>query len=408
MALSQFAITNAKPKDKPYLLSDGDGLHLRIHPKGGRQWRLRFRFGGKPNMLSLGPYPAVSLLQARRKRDTVKEQLAAGINPSLNRKLEKLANAAAAQNTFGAIADEHIARLEKNGAAEQTINKNRWMLQDLAAPIRKRPIAEIKAIEILDILKKIETSGRRDSAHRLRAVIGAVFRYAIATLRAETDPTYALRGALLKIKVKHRAAITDEKELGAFLVALDQYEGWPVVQAAFKFLVLTMTRPGDVRGMRRVEVDFEKSMWRIPGERMKMREPHDVPLSRQAIAVLKEVWPLNEEHELVFPSLRFHKKPLSENAFNSVLRNMGYPQDKATAHGFRATASTILNSRRFDRDVIEAALAHRDPNEIRRTYNRSVYMPERTQLMQEYADLLDSFKGKRPSRKDKSLARHAA
>jgi hypothetical protein len=222
MGLSQFAINNAKPKDKPYLLSDGDGLHLRVHSKGGRQWRLRFRFGGKPNMMSLGPYPAVSLLQARRKRDRVKEQLAAGINPSLSRKLEKLTTAAAAQNTFGAVADEYLANLKKNDAAEQTLNKNRWMLQDLAAPIRNRPIAEIKPVEILDVLKKIEASGRRDTAHRLRSVIGTIFRYAIATLRAENDPTYPLRGALLKVKVKHRAAITDEKELGAFLISLDQ------------------------------------------------------------------------------------------------------------------------------------------------------------------------------------------
>jgi len=399
MALSQFAINNAKPKDKPYLLTDGDGLHLRIHPSGSRQWRLRFRFGGKANMMSLGPYPAVSLLQARRKRDKVKEQIAAGINPSLSRKLEKLTATAAAQSTFGAIADEYLANLEKNGAAEQTLTKNRWMLQDLAGPIRNRPVSEIKSIEVLDLLKKIESSGRRDTAHRLRSLIGAVFRYAIATLRAESDPTYALRGALLKVKVKHRAAITDEKELGAFLVGLDQYEGWPIVQAAFKFLILTMTRPGDVRGMKRIEVGFEKRLWSIPGERMKMREPHDVPLSRQAIEVLKTVWPLNEEHELVFPSLRSHKKPLSENAFNSVLRNMGYPQDKVTAHGFRATASTILNSRRFDSDVIEAALAHRDPNEIRRIYNRSLYMPERTKLMQDWADLLDSLKGKKPTRR---------
>lgn len=267
MALSQFSINNTKPKDKTYLVSDGDGLHLRIHPKGGRQWMLRFRFGGKPNMMSLGPYPAVSLLQARRKRDGVMEQIATGINPSLSRKLEKLANSTAAQNTFGAVADEYLANLKRNDAAEQTLNKNRWMLQDLDAPIRNRPIAEIKPVEVLDILKKIETSGRRDTAHRLRSVIGAVFRYAIATLRAETDPTYPLRGALLKVKVKHRAAITDEKELGAFLIGLDQYEGWPVVQAAFKFLILTMTRPGDVRRMKRTEVNFEKCLWRIPGAR---------------------------------------------------------------------------------------------------------------------------------------------
>jgi integrase len=222
--------------------------------------------------------------------------------------------------------------------------------------------------------------------------MGSVFRLAVATLRATNDPTYALRGALMKVRVKHRAAITDEREFGHFLVALDEYDGWPVVQSAFQFLILTMSRPGDVRGMKRTEVHFDKRLWRIPAERMKMRRPHDVPLSRQALMVLKTVWPLNEENELVFPSLRSHKKPLSENAFNSVLRNMGYSKDQATAHGFRSTASTILNERGFDADVIEAALAHQDDDEMRRIYNRALYLPERKKLLQDWADLMDSFK----------------
>jgi integrase len=399
MALSQFSITNAKPKEQPYMLSDGDGLHLYIYKTGSKLWRIRYRFNGKANMLSLGSFPAVSLLAARKKRDAIKEQLASNIDPSLRKKLDRITAVTSARNTFGAIADEYLANQQKNGAAAQTLSKNKWMLEDLAAPLRNRPVADIKSAEILDLLKKIEASGRRDTAHRLRSVIGAIFRYAIATLRAETDPTYALRGALLKVKVKHRAAITDEKELGAFLIGLDQYEGWPILQSAMKFLVLTMTRPGDVRGMKRTEVDFEKRLWRIPADRMKMRQPHDVPLSRQALAILEEVWPLNEEHELVFPSLRSHKKPLSENAFNSVLRNMGYPQEKVTAHGFRATASTILNSRGFEPDVIEAALAHQDQNEIRRIYNRARYMPERVKLLQSWADLLDTFKKQKPARR---------
>ncbi|KYK46065.1 integrase [Bradyrhizobium liaoningense] len=392
MALSQFSITNAKPKEKPYMLSDGDGLHLYIYETGSKLWRVRYRFNRKANMLSLGPFPAVSLHAARKKRDAIKEQLAANIDPSLRKKLDRIMAVTSAKNTFGAIADEYVISQQRNGAAAQTITKNKWMLEDLAAPLRNRPVADIKSAEILDLLKKIEASGRRDTAHRLRAVVGAIFRYAIATLRAETDPTYALRGALLKVKVKHRAAITDEKELGAFLIALDQYEGWPILQAALKFLILTMTRPGDVRGMKRTEVDFEKRLWRIPAERMKMRQPHEVPLSRQALVILADVWSLNEEHELVFPSLRSHKKPLSENAFNAVLRNMGYPQEKVTAHGFRSTASTVLNGRGFDADVIEAALAHQDQNEIRRIYNRARYMPERVELLQCWADLLDIFK----------------
>lgn len=390
MALSQLAITNAKPKDKPYLLLDGEGLHLQIYTSGSKLWRLRFRFGGNANMMSLGAFPAVSLKDAREKRFEIKRQIAAGINPSLRRKLDKIS--ASSGNSFGAIADEYIANLKANDAADITVSKNRWLLEDLAAPIRNRPVSEVLPAELLDILKKVEASGRRDTAHRLRSVMGAVFRLAVATLRATNDPTYALRGALLKVKVKHRAAITDERELGRFLINLDEYVGWPVLQSAFQFLILTMSRPGDVRGMKRIEVDFDKRLWRIPAERMKMRRPHDVPLSRQALMVLKFVWPLNEENELVFPSLRSHKKPLSENAFNSVVRNMGYSKDQATAHGFRSTASTILNERGFNGDVIEAALAHQDEDEVRRIYNRALYLPERKKLMQDWADLLDSFR----------------
>lgn len=301
MALSQLAITNAKSKDKPYMLLDGEGLHLQVHTSGSKLWRLRFRFSGKANMMSLGPFPAVSLKDAREKRGEIKKQIAAGIDPSLRKKLDRIS--ATSPNTFGAIADEYIANLKANDAADITISKKRWFLEDLAAPIRNRPVNEIVPAELLDILKKIEASGRRDTAHRLRSVMGSVFRLAVATLRASNDPTYALRGALLKVKVKHRAAITDECELGRFLLALDAYDGWPILQSAFQFLILTMSRPGDVRHMRRNEVDFEKRLWRIPAERMKMRRAHDVPLSRQSLEILKSVWPLNEGHELVFPSL---------------------------------------------------------------------------------------------------------
>ena len=390
MALSQLAIINAKPKDKPYMLLDGEGLHLQIYTSGSKLWRLRFRFRGKANMMSLGAFPVVSLKEAREKRYQIKKQIVAGIDPSLRKKLDRISSASA--NSFGAVADEYIANLKSNDAADITVSKNRWLLEELAAPIRNRPVSEIIPAELLDILKKVEASGRRETAHRLRSVMGSVFRLAVATLRATNDPTYALRGALLKVKVKHRAAITDERELGRFLISLDEYDGWPVLQSAFQFLILTMSRPGDVRRMKRTEVDFDKRLWRIPAERMKMRRPHDVPLSRQALMVLKVVWPLNEANELVFPSLRSHKKPLSENAFNSVLRNMGYSKDQATAHGFRATASTILNERGFNADVIEAALAHQDEDEMRRIYNRALYLPERKKLMQDWADLMDSFK----------------
>jgi integrase len=272
------------------------------------------------------------------------------------------------------------------------MSKNRWMLEDLASPLANRPIAEIVAAEILIILKRIEKSGRRETARRLRGVVGSVFRHAIVTLRATTDPTLALRGALLRVRVTHRAAITDEKQLGTLMCAIDDYDGWPTIRAALQLLALTMTRPGDIRGMRRSEINFERAVWRIPADRMKMRRPHDVPLSTQAVAILKEVWPLSDYGELVLPSIRSPKKILSEGAMVSALRRMGYARDEMTPHGFRSAASTILNEHGFNPDVIEAALAHQDRDDIRRAYNRATYWPERIKLMQAWADMLDEFK----------------
>jgi integrase len=229
----------------------------------------------------------------------------------------------------------------------------------------------------------------------LRGVIGSVFRMAIVTLRAKTDPTLALQGALQPPKANGRAAITDEKKFGQLLVAIDEYDGWPTLKAALQFLTLTCVRPGEVRGATRDEFDREKAVWHIPAERMKMRAPHDVPLSKQMLRVLGEVWPLSEHGGLVFPSIRSTKRPLSENAMNAALRRMGYGKDEVTAHGFRVTASTFLNARNYDPDVIEAVLAHQDKNTIRRTYNRATYWEQRVTLMQERGDLLDALKAGR-------------
>jgi integrase len=391
MVLTVFAIEKAKPREKPYKLSDGGGLSLLVEPNGSKLWRFRYRFGGKENMLAFGPFPAVTLASARHKRDAARRLIVEGIDPSQQRKDQKAANAEAGKNTFGVIAAEYLAKLKAEGSAESTLSKNKWLLKDLASPLAARPITEIKPAEILDLLRRIEKTGRRDTARRLRGTIGSVYRYAIATLRAENDPTYALRGALLQPIVQHRAAITDERELGALMRCIDEYDGWPTLRAALLFLALTMTRPGDVRHMRRTEVNFPKATWSIPAERMKMRRPHDVPLSRQALQVLREIWDVSE-HELVFPSVRSLKKPLSENAMNSALRRMGYDKTEATAHGFRSSASTILNERGFNADVIEAALAHEDEDDVRRAYNRSRYWPQRVELMQAWADLLDRFR----------------
>jgi len=391
MSLTQFAITNAKPRDRSYKLSDGEGLHLLVQPNGSKLWRFRYRFAGKENMLALGAFPHVSLSDARDKRAEAQKLLARGIDLSQKRKEDTATASVAAANTFGAIAGEYQTKLKEEGRSESTLSKIKWQLDDLASSLASRPIAQIKPAEILEILRRIEKSGRKDTARRLRGTIGSVFRFAIATLRAENDPTYALRGALSKPQVQHRPAVTDERELGALAQSIDEYDGWPTLRAALQVLLLTMARPGEVRLMKKPEVDLEKAVWRIPPERTKMRRPHDVPLSKQAVAVLKDIWGLSGS-DLVFPSIRSNKKPLSENAMNSALRRMGYTKEEVTAHGFRASASTILNERGFNPDVIEAALGHQDEDEVRRAYNRAKYWPERVALLQAWADLLDEFR----------------
>lgn len=392
MSLTDLAVRRAKPREKAYKLADAGGLHLVVNPNGSKLWRLKYRFAQKEKLLAFGPYPLVSIIEARNKREVAKKQLLNGIDPSSQRKAEKLAALVDARTTFGVLAEEYIERLKAKDAADATISKTRWLLQDLGKPLAERPIKEITPAEILQLLQPIETSGRRETARRLRGTIGSLFRHAIVTLRADKDPTLALHGALLPPKTVGRAAITDEKAFGAMLAAIEEYDGWPTLKAALKFLALTCVRPGEVRGAVRSEFDLKKAVWRIPAERMKMRAPHDVPLSRQALAVLGDVWPLSENTELVFPSIRAPRRPISENGLNAALRRMGYGKDEVTAHGFRVTASTILNSRGYDPDVIEAVLAHQDKNSIRRTYNRATYWEQRVKLMQEWADLLEQLR----------------
>ncbi len=314
MPLSHFTIQNAKPTGKPYKLADGGGLFLSVQPNGSKLWRLRYFYLGKERSLSIGGYPAVSLADARARRAEAKQQIAAGNDPSIQKKLNRIAAETAARTTFGLVAAEYLDRLEANGAAPATLKKNRWLLEDLARPIANRPIAEIIPAELLDLLKRVEKSGRRETARRMRGVIGSIFRYAIVTLRATSDPTYALHGALLRPNTKPRAAITDEHDFGALLRAIDSFDGWASIRAALQFLALTFARPGEVRGATRSEINFEKAVWRIPAERTKMRRPHEVPLSRQAVAVLRDIWPVSETGNLLFPSTRSFRRPLSDHA----------------------------------------------------------------------------------------------
>lgn len=344
-------------------------------------------------MLALGSAPATPLADARVRRDEARRLLEAGVNPSVQRKLDKAATVAVTKDAFRVIAAEHIRDMIDSRAANATIDKKRWLLEDLAAPIAERPIAELTPAELLDLLKRIEKSGRRETARRLRGALGAVFRLAVVPLRATNDPTFALLGALARPNVTHRAAIIEEKKLGSRMRAIDAFDGWPIIKAALKFTALACARPGEVHGALRSEINFEKAGWRISGERTKMRRPHDIPLSRQALTVLRDIRPPSERSELVFPSLIAFTKPISENAMNVALRRMGYSAEEMTSHGFRSSASTILNERGFRHDVIEAAPGHQDKNAVRRTYNRASDWAERVELMQRWADLLDELRG---------------
>ncbi len=392
MALSDLKIRKAKQKDKPYRISDGLGLSLQVRPTGSKLWHFRYQFMGKEKILSIGQYPIVSLADARAKRDDAKRLLADGQDPSVQKKLDAIDAHVKARMTFKEVADEYYDNLVDRGLADATLRKKRWHIDDLAKPLHSRPIDQITAAELLHLLKPIERSGRRETAKKLRATISAVFRLAMVTMRAPADPSAALKDALLPPKVKGRAAITDQAEFGQLLRRLDEYTGWPVIPAAMKFQILTCTRPGEARGARMHEFDLEARTWTIPPERMKMRREHKIPLSRQAYEIALENWSEIGGVELLFPSLQSNRKLLSENAFNTVLRRLGYSGQEVTAHGFRVTASTILNSREHNPDIIEAVLAHQDTNAIRRTYNRTTYWDQRVDLMQVWADLCDQFR----------------
>ncbi len=328
MSLTQMAIKNAARRDKPYKLSDSGGLYLLVQPNGSKLWRMKYHFLGKEKLLSIGPFPVVGLADARSKRDHARNRLLDGADPCAQKRLDDIAARTAANCTFELVAKEYLANLESNDAAASTLKKNRWLLFNLAASIGNRPVTDITAAELLDLLKQIEKTGRRESARRLRGVIGSVFNLAIVTLRAKTDPTIALRGALLRPKVQPRAAIVDEEKFGALLASIDQFDGWPTIKAAIQILSLTFCRPGEVRGMCRGEIDFASKIWKISAERTKMRRSHEVPLSRQAIAILKGIWSLSDGGDLVFPSIPSKAKPLSEAAFVSALRRLGYSQDE--------------------------------------------------------------------------------
>jgi integrase len=393
MALTAVDIRNAKPADRPVKLFDENGLFLLIAPSGGKWWRFKYRFAGKEKLLSLGTYPLIGLKDAREKRDEARRLLAEAIDPGANRKARKQASADAAANSFEVIAREWFAKFEPGWAVGHSDKIIRRLERDIFPRVGDRPIAEIKAPELLACLRRIEERGALETSHRALQNCSQVFRYAVATGRTERDITVDLRGALPPVKPTHHAAITDPKAIAALLRAIDGYRGSLVTRCAIRLAPLVFLRPGELRHAQWSEIDLEQSEWTIPAERMKMREPHLVPLSSQAVAILRDVKTLTGHGRYVFPSARTGERPMSDNAILAALRRMGYTKDEMSGHGFRAMARTILDEVLGVRpDFIEHQLAHavRDPNG--RAYNRTAHLVERRKMMQQWADYLDKLK----------------
>ncbi len=389
MRLSDAKCRNAAPREKLFKLSDGGGLQLWVQPTGSRLWRVAYRYQGKQKLLALGSYPIVTLAKAREARDDAKRLLADGIDPGVHRK----ANAEKAQATFKAVADEYLDKLHKEGRTENTLNKVGWLLSFAHAEFGDTPIAALDAPAILVALQGVEARGRYETAHRLRSTIGAVFRYAIATGRATIDPTQALKGALVRRPVQSYAAITKPKPFGALLRAIDGFEGQPATHAALKLMPLLFPRPGELRQAAWPEFDLNEGVWTVPSARMKMRLEHRVPLSKQALSVLKDLKAVTGRSALVFPSVRSVDRPISDGTLNAALRRLGYGKDEVTAHGFRASASTLLNeSGKWHPDAIERQLAHVESDDVRRAYARGDHWPERKRMMQWWANYLDTLK----------------
>jgi integrase len=391
MPLSAVEVRNAKPKAKPYKLSDEKGMYLEVTPTGGRYWRLKYRHQGKEKLLALGVYPDVSLAQARASRDEARKLIAQDIDPSAARQEAKAAKLMAAASSFEAVAREWHEKFSPTWAVTTRGKILRALDLDVFPAIGKKPIAEITAPIVLACLRKIEHRGTIFTAHKARQYIGQVFRYAIATGRAERDPAADLRGALSPIQETHHAAVTDPKKVAELLRAIDGYTGHFPTTCALKLAPLVFVRPGELRHAEWAEFDLDAREWRIPGEKMKMREPHIVPLSDQALALLASLHPLTGAGKYLFPSIRTTTRPMSENTVNAALRRLGYASDEMTGHGFRSIATTLLNEQGWHRDAIERQLAHAERNQVRAAYNYAEHLPERRRMMQSWADYLDAI-----------------
>ncbi len=390
MPLTDLQVKNAKPGASIIKLSDGGGLQLWITPDGAKRWRLAYRFDGKQKALAIGVYKVkggMSLSEAREAREAAKKLLAGGQDPSITKKVAKASRIEASANTFDAIAAELRAKKEREGKAPGTLDRYDWLIRLAGPAIGARPIAEITSAEVLAALRVVETRGRHETARKMRAVIGEVFRYAVATNRAQGDPTTALKGALTTPIVTHRAAIIEPKAFGALLRAIADYEGAPETRAALELLALTFVRPGELRAAEWAEFNLDAAVWVIPAEKMKMRRPHRVPLAPRAIAILRELHAITGRGKFVFPSVRSRERCMSENTVCAALRRLGFQKDEMSGHGFRSAASSMLNeSGLWNADAIERQLAHVDADAVRKAYARADFWDERARMMRWWAD----------------------
>jgi integrase len=391
--LSDIQVKNVKPAPKDAKLFDGGGLFLLVTPSGGKLWQFKYRFEGKEKKLSFGAYPAITLADARQRREDAKKLLANGVDPGEMKKSLKQAKVALEENSFEVVAREWHSKFSGQWSAGHADTIMDRLSRDVFPCLGVKPVSEVKPVDILAVLRRVEGRGALETAHRIRTICGQVLRYAVATGRAERDSAADLRGALPPVREKHHAALTDPREVAELLRAIDGFKGTFHVKCALKLSPMLFVRPGELRQMEWAEIDFDTEQWNIPAEKMKMKQAHIVPLARQAIEVLKELQPLTGTGRHVFPCHRSPLRPMSNNAINAALRRMGYTSDEMTGHGFRAMARTILDEILGIRvDFIEHQLAHavKDPNG--RAYNRTSHLAERRKMMQEWSDYLDGLR----------------
>lgn len=392
MPLTEVAIKGARPRQRQYKLTDGEGMYLLVTPTGSRLWRLKYRYAGTERVLALGAYPEVGLKVARDRRHEARKLLADGINPMSRKAAAKKALAL----TFEAVANDWL-ELHKTSCKAATYKKSVWLLSLMSA-LNRLPIRAVGPDEILDVARGIEARGCNETAHRAVQKVGQVFRWAMYTRHkgkaVEFDPTVSLHGALQPVVTTNHAAITEPRAIGALLRAIDGYNGQISTMMALRLAPLVFVRPGELRGATWDEFDLDspQPQWRIPAERMKMGTPHWVPLADQAVAILRELRSIMGPRGLLFPSLTSKVKPISENTLNAALRRLGYSQTEMTAHGFRSMASTCLNERGYSADDIELQLAHQERNKVRGRYNHATRMDERRRMMQDWANYLDALR----------------